>query len=117
MSANDDILKLNQIPNTITPKIVEPTFAQIIAQIAFGKDNKPAQTNAKIINETTLLDCKIAVIPKPLKIDFKGVFANVLSHFFNDSAETLLIVSSSTSIPNKTIANQARKFHIEKSMR
>lgn len=115
-NANQEILKLNPIAKTITHKIVDPTLAQIIAPIAFGKDNNQAHTKAKIISETTLLDCKIAVIPNPLKIAFNGVLANLLSHFFKDSADALLIVSSKTSIPKSTIANPARKFHIEKSI-
>ncbi|MEI7478239.1 MAG: hypothetical protein WCJ81_07295 [bacterium] len=107
------ILNENQIIRTITHNIVEPTLAPIIAPIAFGRVSKPAPTNAKIIRDTTLLDCKILVIVNQLIIDLNGVLATFLSRFFNVSPEICLIVSSRRSIPKSTIANHARNVRME----
>lgn len=79
------------------------TLAPMMTHTALWSQITPAQTKARMIKETTLLLCNIAVTNAQVKIDLKVFWVKFLSIFLKVFVVKFFIASSKTYIPKRNI--------------
>jgi len=86
-----------------------PIFVPKIIPKALGKAITPAHTKAKVIKETTLLLCNIAVTTTQVQIALYNLFVAVFRKFLKVFVSKKPMASSKTIVPNKNIHNHQIK--------